>query len=328
MDRMRAALCEGYGPPDVVHVREIPRPAPKAGEVLIRVHGAALNSGDWRIRSLDLPPGMKLVARPMLGLRRPRNPILGMECSGTVAATGDGVTEWREGDEVFATTGLGMGCHAEYRAVKADAPIFHRPAPLSLTEAAAICFGGTTALFFLRDRAKIRPGERVLILGGSGGVGTAAVQIAKDLGAHVTATCSARNAELVRGLGADEVVDYGQKDITRSSRRFDVVMDCVGAAPWPATRDILNDGGRHLMLVGGLGEMLSFGLRRRRGAHTVLGGTAPVSRAAVEDLARLCESGAYRPVVSETFPLARIREAHALLDTGHKRGSVVILMQD
>ncbi len=206
---MKAAVCLSYGGPEVVQVTDVPTPVPQPNEVLVRIHATTVSAGDARIRGSNFPSGFWLPARAFLGVRRPRKPILGTELAGVVAATGASVTRFKTGDLVFAFPGVRMGCHAEYRAVREDAAIAHMPAGFSFDDAAAISFGGTTALHFLRSVGKVQRGERVLINGASGAVGSAAVQLARHFGAHVTGVCSAANVPLVRSLGAEAVIDYG-----------------------------------------------------------------------------------------------------------------------
>src|SRR5512138_1658542 len=252
---MRAVVYERYGSPDVLELREVPTPVPGDHEILVRVRAATVSAADWRVRSLEVPAGFGIPARLAMGLFRPRQRILGTELSGDVAAVGKAVTRFRVGDAVFAFPGLKMGCHAEYRRVREDGPVAPKPPNLSYEEAAALCFGGTTALDFLR-RAKLAAGEAVLVNGASGSVGTAAVQLAKHLGAEVTGVCSTRNLELVRSLGADHVVDYTREDFTRSGKSYDVIMDNAGTAPFSRVKGSLKEGGRLLLVLASLPAML------------------------------------------------------------------------
>src|SRR5262245_60328216 len=218
---MKAAVCRRYGRPDVVQIADVPKPEPKANEVLVRVRATTVTAGDSRIRSARVPEGFGLLLRLGFGITGPRNPILGMEFSGEVATMGTSATRFKPGDRVF---GARMGCHAEYVTVRegAIAPLTDG---MTFEQAAALTFGGLTAITFLRDKAQLRPGERVLINGASGAVGTAAVQLARHLGATVTGVCSATNAELVRSLGAEQVIDYGLEDFTQAREAYDVIFD-------------------------------------------------------------------------------------------------------
>jgi NADPH:quinone reductase-like Zn-dependent oxidoreductase len=232
---MRAAVIDRYGPPEVVQVVEVPRPVPADGEVLIRVVAAAVTSGDARIRAARFPPGFALPARLAFGIRRPRRAVLGSSLSGIVETTAPGVDTFAPGDQVCAMTGTRMGAHAEYVAVPVGR-LARKPTSVTHEDAAGLLFGGTAALYFLRDRASFAPGSSVLVNGASGAVGTNAVQLAHHLGATVTAVTSAANAELVTDLGAERVIDHQQTDITALTERFDVVLDTVGKA---ATADLL-----------------------------------------------------------------------------------------
>lgn len=324
---MRAAVVTAYGPPEAVHLVEMDRPTPGPGEVLIRVHASTITAGDWRIRSLSVPAGFGLLVRIMFGLRKPRQPILGMELSGTIVGLGTGVAEWKVGDEVFGMTGFrGKGAHTEYTVLPASGRILPKPENFTHEEASAICFAGGTALFFLRSLANLKAGETVLINGGSGACGDAAIQIAKHLGAEVTAVTSTRNLDLVRSQGADHVIDYTSEDFRGNGRSYDVLFDGVGNTTYAGISGSLNPNGRYLVLVSGLPEMIGNRLGRKRHHHKVLTGDAKVTQEAMKELRSLCVSGAFKPHIDRTYPLEDIVEAHAYVATGRKRGSVVITM--
>lgn len=323
---MKAAVCRRYGGPDAVQVVELPAPSPRPGEVLVRVCASTVNSADARIRGSRFPPGMQLPARLALGIMRPRKSILGTELSGVVEALGSGVSRFRPGDEVVAFTGGGFGCHAELRTVRADAAIIAKPANLSFEQAAALSFGGTTALYFLRDIAKLRPGERVLVNGASGSVGTAAVQLARHFGARVTGVSSAGRHDLLRLLGAHDTIDYRADDFTRTGDRWDVILETVGNASLARCRSALNANGRLLLIAGGLKDLLKAPIQSRTSGLRVAGGPAPERQKDLADLKEICEAGAYRPVVSKVFPLEQIALAHAEADSNRKVGNVVVTM--
>lgn len=320
---MKAVMYEQYGGPDVLHIREIPKPTPKSDELLIRVRATTVSAGDWRVRSLEVPEGFGWMSRLALGIRGPRQPILGSELSGVVEAIGNAVTKFKVGDEVFAFPGLRMGAHAEYRCISENDAVAHKPAGLSHDEAAALSFGGTTALHFLRA-AKITKGEHVLVNGASGAVGTAAVQLAKHFGAIVTAVCSSANAELVRSLGADHVIDYNAEDFARNGQRYDVIVECAGTAPFARSREALREGGRLLLVLGSLRDVLQSPWINLTNKRKVIGGTAGGSGADLRFLAELAERGEYKAVIDRRYPFAEIVDAHRYVDTGRKRGSVVI----
>jgi NADPH:quinone reductase-like Zn-dependent oxidoreductase len=317
---MKAAVCERYGPPEVVTIREVPTPVPADDQVLVRVVTTTVNSGDARLRALRVPRGLRLAVRLRLGLTRPRRPILGLDAAGQVEAAGRAVSRVRPGERVVASRGFDFGCHAEYVCVSERGAIAGIPADLSYRDAVALCFGGTTALHFLQ-RARLSPGERVLINGASGAVGTLAVQLAKHFGADVTAVCSAANADLVRGLGADHVVDYAAEDFTRSGQRYDVIMDNQGNAPYARVRGSLTPGGRFLMVVGDLRQMV--GASRQR---ATIGGTATATADGYATLMSLAERGVLTPVIDSVLPFEQIVDAHRRVDGGHKVGSLVLAL--
>jgi NADPH:quinone reductase-like Zn-dependent oxidoreductase len=322
---MRAWVHERYGPPEVLELREVPKPAPGPGEILVRTCATTVSSGDHRARSLDLPAGFGPVGRLMFGVRRPRQPILGTELSGWVEAVGEGVTRFRPGDAVFAFGDTGMRCHAEYRCFRQDGLVAGKPPNLTFEQAAALAFGGTTALHALRT-ARLQRGEQVLVNGASGAVGTACVQLARNLGADVTGVCSAANVELVRSLGASHVVDYGREDFTSGGRRYDVIVDTVGTAPFARSKAALAARGRLVLVLASLADLLRSPWWSLTSGHRV---TAPIALGRREDLERLAElaaAGAFTPVIDRCYPFEQLIEAHRRVDTGHKRGSVVVTM--
>lgn len=323
---MQAALVTHYGAPSVLRIERTARPTARAGEILVRVRAATVSSGDARVRAMRVPAGMEFLGRLALGLRRPRQPVLGTDLAGEVVDVGAGVSNLRVGDRVVAFVGASMGGHAEFARLRADGAVLPMPDGLSWEEAAAIPFGACTALHYLRRKAKIRAGERVLVLGASGAVGAAAVQIARHDGARVTAVTSAANAELVRGLGASEVLDYAREDFTVSGSSWDVVMDCIGVTTYGRARRALRPGGRLLRVVTSLGGQLVAPFQGRLRGHRVIGGVAPGNLEDLRAALDLARSGALRPVIDATFPLARIADAHARVDSGRKRGSVVLTL--
>lgn len=322
---MRVAAYERYGPPDVVQLIEVEKPTPRDGEILIRVRATTVNSGDWRVRSLDVPDGFRLLSRLFLGYSKPRQPILGTELAGTIEAVGAGVTKFKVGDDVFAFSGVHMGCHAEYKCMPEDGRVVPKPKNISYDEAAALSFGGTTALSFFR-RAKLQRGETVLVNGASGAVGVALVQLAKHFGAEVTAVCSGANAELVRSLGATRVIDYTKEDFSKNGETYDVIADTAGTAPFSRCQGSLKGGGRLLLILAGLGETLRAPWISLWGDKRVIAG--PVAED-VEDLrllAELTSADKFRPVIDRRYPFDQIVEAHRYVDTGRKRGSVVVTL--
>lgn len=320
---MKAAVYEQYGAPEVVSIREVPTPTPAAGEVLIRVRATTVSTGDWRARSLEMPPGFGPFGRLFFGLSRPRQPILGTELSGTIAALGAGVSNFAVGDEVFAFTDAKMGAHAEFRCVAANGLVAKKPARLTFEQAAAISFGGMTMIGFY-DRAALKRGERVLVNGASGAVGSAAVQLARHAGAEVTAVCSAANADIVRAIGATHVIDYAREDFASTGQTYDVIVDTVGNAPYARVAHALVAGGRLLAVLSGFGEFLRSPLAGRSRGHRVIAGPSVARVEDLQRLAALAEAGVYTPLIDRTYEFAQIVEAHRRVETKRKRGSVVV----
>lgn len=313
---MRAAVVDRYGGPEVARVADVARPRPRAGEVLVRVHAAAVTSGDARIRGARFPKGFGPFVRLAFGLRGPRRRVLGSACSGVVEEVGARVTGFAPGDDVCGMAGARMGAHAEYVAL-APRRLARKPAEVSHDDAAGLLFGGSAALFFLRDKGKVRDGMRVLVNGASGAIGTNAVQLARSFGATVTGVTSVANAELVAGLGAQRVIDYRQDDLAALDERFDLVLDTVGNLSIDAGRRLLADQGVLLLAVADLGQTL-----RARG--NVVAGSAPERAEDFQFLLGLVADATIRVVHDRAFDLADIAEAHRLVDTGHKVGNVLV----
>lgn len=323
---VRAAVLRQYGPPEILQVTDVPTPTPKAGEVLIRVHATTASAADYRLRGANFPPMMGLAGRLAFGVRRPRKQILGGAFAGVVEAAGARVTRLHPGNVVFGSTGAHLGAYAEYVCLPEDAPVVEMPANMTFEEAAAIPFGAMTALHFLRDKGRLRGGQRALIYGASGAVGTAAVQIARHLGAHVTGVCSTANLELVRSLGADRVIDYTREDFTQGSERYDLIFETVGKSSVPRAKHLLTEGGVYIVNVitpGAVPQLLISPLRRGR---KVVGGIAPESLDNLRDVKEMVESGALKAVIDRVYPLEQIVDAHRYADTGRKKGNVVITM--
>jgi NADPH:quinone reductase-like Zn-dependent oxidoreductase len=313
---MRAAVVDRYGPPEVVRVAEVPRPEPGAGAVLVRVKAVAVTSADSRIRGARFPAGFGVPARLAFGITRPRRPILGSSFSGIVEEVGSRSQSIEPGDAVCGMTGTKLGAHAEY-VVAPVSRLARRPPGVSDEDAAGVLFGGTAALFLLRDKASVGPGASVLVNGASGAIGTNAIQLAKHLGATVSGVTSAANADLVAGLGADRIIDHTETDLTRLPERFDVVLDAVGNLSIASGRRLLTDGGVLLLAVAGLGDTI-----RARG--NIVAGSAPERVDDFEHLLRLVDDGALTVVHDRTLQLDDIVEAHRRVDSGHKVGNIVV----
>lgn len=313
---MRAAVVRRYGPPEVARVAEVPQPVPRADEVLVRVKAAAVTAGDARIRGARFPPGFGLPARLAFGVVRPRRPILGSCCSGIVETADPGSSDFASGDEVCGMTGIKMGAHAEYVAVPVSR-LARKPPAVTHEDAAGLLFGGTAALFFLRDRASVGPGMSVLVNGASGAVGTNAVQLAKHFGACVTGVTSAANAALVTRLGASRTIDHTEVDIRDLADRFDVVLDTVGNLSIATGRRLLTPAGVLVLAVAGLGETL-----RARG--NVIAGSAAERVADFDDLLELVANGEITVVRDQISDLDDIAAAYRRVDSGHKVGNVMV----
>jgi NADPH:quinone reductase-like Zn-dependent oxidoreductase len=322
---MKVVVYEAYGPPEVLQLKEVEKPTPKDNEVLIKISATTVTSGDWRVRSLIAPLGFGFLTRLVFGISKPKQPILGMELAGVVESVGKAVSKFKVGDAVFAFSGAAMGCYAQYKCMPQDGAVALKPPQLSFHEAAALSFGASTALSFFR-RGKLQRGESVLINGASGGVGTAAVQLAKQFGAQVTGVCSAANAELVRALGASHVVDYTNEDFTQNGATYDVIVDTVGTAPFSRCQSSLKPEGRLLVVLGTLPQMLQIPWVSLTSNKKIIAGPASASAEDLRFLAGLAEAGEFKPVIDQRFPFEQIVEAHRYVDTGRKKGNVIVTM--
>ncbi|MBU2867003.1 NAD(P)-dependent alcohol dehydrogenase [Pacificibacter marinus] len=313
-----------YGSSDVITQVTLPQPIPKPNEVLIRIFATTVSAGDWRARSLIMPKGLGLMGRLVFGLHGPRKPILGTEFSGVIEEIGINVTNYQIGDAVIGFPGAAFGAHAEFITMPADGKLTLKPDNIGFEHAAAIPFGATTAYDFLVNKAKLQQGETVLINGASGSVGSACVQIAKHLGAHVTAVCSGGNAEIVRGLGADHVIDYRTQDVIEPGIQYDVVADTVGTLPWTRAKHAIRDGGKMVLIAGITSDMVLGGFKARLAGKKMVGGVASEHRDILEAVVKLAAQGVLQPVIDRSYAFDDMKAAHAHVDTGHKKGNVVV----
>lgn len=315
---MKASIFKQYGSPDVLHLEEVPKPEPQKGEILVRIKATAVNSGDIKLRKAD-----PFAVRFFFGLFKPKHEILGSVFSGVIESMGEAVNGFQVGDVVFGHTDMRFGAYAEYLCVPEKGSIALKPVQLTHEQAAVIPFGGVTALHFLR-KAKLAPGQKVLIVGASGAVGTAAVQLAKSMGAMVTGVCSTSNVALVRSLGADQVMDYTREDLTRQKEPYDMIFDTVNAIPVPAAVRLLSDNGQLIASAAGLLEMLQglwFSLISKK---KVITGVTGHAAADIKFLKEQVESGKFKPVIDRIFPLHQLDKAHAYVELGHKKGNVAV----
>ena len=301
---MRAVVCPKYGPPEVLHFKEVEKPTPKDNQILIRIHATTVHRGDSRMRSFSVPRGMWLLARFALGITGPRKKILGMELAGEVEVVGKNVTRFKKGDQIFGSTDFG-GAYAEYTCLPEDGIVAKKPANLTYEQAAAgIPTGGCLALRFMR-KANVQKGQKVLVYGASGSVGTFAVQIAKYFGATVTGVCSTSNFKLVKSIGAEKVIDYTKEDFTLSGEKYDLVFDAVEKLPKSSKKKALTSNGVFMSVHDNIGKEN------------------------VEDLVflkELAERGKINPVIDRVYPWEQIVEAHHYVDQWHKKGHVVIIV--
>jgi len=303
---MKAIVCTKYGKPDVLQLEEVEKPIPKENEILVKIYATTVTSGDCRVRSFNSPLLLWLPMRIVLGLRKPRKSILGVELAGEVEDVGKNVTRFKKGDQLFAMTGMKFGGYAEYICLPEKGTIAVKPENVTYEEAASISFGGTTALHFFR-KGTIQTGQKVLIYGASGAVGTAAVQLANYYGAEVTGVCSAKNSELVKSLGADLVIDYQNEDFTEKQERYDLIFDAVGKITKNQCKEALALNGRFVSVEGQ--------------------GIAKVQTKDLLLLKKLMEEGQIQSVIDRCYSLEQVPEAHEYVETGHKIGSVVVTLK-
>jgi 2-desacetyl-2-hydroxyethyl bacteriochlorophyllide A dehydrogenase len=315
---MKAIELTKYGAPEFLQMKELEKPSPKDNEILIKIHASSVSSGDARIRRAD-----PFIIRLIFGFKRPRKPILGVVLAGKVEAIGTSVSNFKTGDEVFGSSRMNFGAHAEYVSVPEDAVLALKPGNMSYEEAASIPFGATASMHFLRI-ANIQQGQKVLIYGASGALGTMAVQLAKNFGAEVTAVCSTSNLELMKSLGADHVIDYTQEDFTRNGKKYDVVFDTIGKSSIRKSLKSLSDHGHLLLASAGIGTMIGGSIKSMFIKKKIVSGVIKETVKDMNFFKLLIEKGSLKAVIDRTYPLEQIAEAHAYVEKGHKKGNVII----
>ncbi len=315
---MKAAVYTQYGPPEVLQVKQVEKPTPKNNEILLRIKATAANSGDWRLRKAD-----PFAVRFIFGLIKPKINILGTVFSGEVASVGEDVKNFKVGDSVFGHTDMRFGTYAEYKCLPENGSLALKPANISHKEAAVIPFGGVTALHFIK-KANIKPGQKVLVVGASGAVGSAAVQLAKAFGANVTGVCSTSNIALVKSIGADKVIDYTKEDFTQNGETYDVIFDAVKAISVSRSLKSLNKNGIMILSAAGMSEMLQGLWISMTSSKKVMTGVISHTAEDMIFLKGLIETGKLKPIIDRTYRLDQIAEAHAYVEKGHKKGNVAV----
>lgn len=324
---MKAVVCEKYGPPEVLKFKEVNKPTPKNNEVLVKVYASSVTAADCNIRGLThIPTGLGLIARLMLGFNKPRISVIGSVLAGEIEAVGINVKLFKPGDQIFGSAPK-LGAYAEYTCIPEKGAIAKKPENISYEQAAPIPYGALTALYFLRDMAKIKNGQKVLINGASGGVGVYAVQLSNHFGAEVTGVCSTANIEFVKSLGANKVIDYTKEDFNIGGEKWDIIFDIVaGKTSFSRYKKSLNPKGYYLAVAGGLKDMMLMIWTSITGGKKVIfgGGTACEKKENLVFLKELIETGKLKPIVDRSFPLEQIVDAHRYVESGHKRGNIAI----
>ncbi|PSB04219.1 NAD(P)-dependent alcohol dehydrogenase [Merismopedia glauca] len=321
---MKAIVCTEYGSPDVMQLKEVEKPTPKENEVLIKIYATTVTSADLRIRKADPFP-----VRFFYGFTKPKkNTVLGSELAGEIEAVGKNVKQFKAGDSVFAGAGISLGANAEYICLPEEGAVAIKPTNMTYEEAASVPFGATTSLIFLRDKGKIQSGQEVLIYGASGALGMAAVQLAKFFGAQVTGVCSTAKLELVKSLGSDNVIDYTKEDFTQSGKTYDIVFDTSGKSPFSGCLSSLKHNGLYLRAVHiNLSPILRGLWTSITSTKKVIGGVAIERKEDMIFLKELIESGRMKSVIDRRYPLEQTAEAHRYVEQGHKKGNVVIILE-
>ncbi len=325
---MKAIVCTQYGPPDVLQLKEVAKPIPKDNEVLIKIHAATATGGDCEIRRFQIPILFWLYLRIVMGITKPRkDTILGQELAGEIEAVGKDVKRFKKGDQIFAATGgIGFKAYAKYACMPENGMLALKPANMSYEEAATIPMGGYNALHFLR-KANIQRGQKVLVFGASGSIGTMAVQLAKHFGAEVTGLCSTTNLELVKSLGADKLIDYTQEDFTKNGEIYGVILDVPGKSSYSGSLRSLNENGVYLLANPSLLDMFRGLWTSMTSSKKVMFEFADEKSEDLNFLKEQIEAGKIKPAIDRRYPLEQTAEAHRYVENGHKKGNVVITVE-
>jgi len=332
---MKAVVYTEYGPPDVLQLREVEKPAPRDDEILVRNYATSLNYGDLTARNFrsisprefNMPFLFWVLGRLSFGLTKPRTTILGSEFSGEIESVGKDVTRFREGDQVFGYLAQRMGANAEYLCMPEDGEVAIKPANMNYTEAAVVPYGAITALNLLR-KVDVQPGQKVLVVGASGGIGSAAVQLLKHDGAEVTGVCSTPRVAFVKSLGADKVIDYTRKDFARGDETYDLIFDILGRSSFSRCRSVLRENGRYLLASFKMKQLLQMAWTSRVGSKKVICALAPATSGDLPTIRELIEAGAFRAVIDKTFSLEQAAKAHRYVENGLKKGQIAIQIGD
>lgn len=323
---MKAIVCTEYGSPDVLQLKDVEKPVPQDDEILVKIYVTAVTTGETRMRGLDVPAGLGLIFRLAMGWRKPRNRIMGIDFAGKIESVGSRVTKFKKGDKVFGSSG--SGSYAEYLTIAEDKAVTLKPSNVSYGEAAAIPFGALTSLIYLRDLGNIQSGQRILVNGASGCLGTYAVQLSKYFGADVTGVCSTSNVEWVKALGADTVIDYTKKNFTHQDVTYDIIFDTVDKITFSDSKAALTPKGRFLMASAGVPQWLQVLWTAMAGSKKAVAALAVFTKEDLNFVKELIEEEKLQPVIDRTYALEQMAEAHRYVDKGHKKGNVVIIVDD
>jgi NADPH:quinone reductase-like Zn-dependent oxidoreductase len=316
---MKAIVYTKYGSPDVLEFKEVEKPTPKDNEVLIKVYATSVTAADCLMRRGDT-----FISRVFLGFRKPRRRILGTEIAGEIEETGKDINRFKKGDQVYGFTGFGLGAYAEYNCMPENGSLVLKPTNMDYSEAVAVVDGASTAFFFLKDKANIQKGQKVLVIGASGSIGTYAVQIAKYFGAEVTGVCSTANLDLVKSLGADKVIDYRKDDFTKNDEKYDIILDTVGKSSFSQSKPCLNKNGKYLLTNGGLMDRFMMLWTGIFGGKKLITGMSIEKTKSLIFIKKLIEEEKIKLVTDKVYKLENIAKAHDYVEKGHKRGNVII----